>query len=354
MPDTNTSQQDTQNGFQHDGVIWPHGIIRQLLFAAYSAEELKCLAHDLNILDDVDGFQKKEACAREMVSKCERIGQLGQLLTQVSSERSEKYTLYKRSLTGGHNENRLVQVNFVVVAMTQAEAGQLLEDPGTYARNGFQEFSGIPEYVHDLLGHYKTERDKWEPHSCPESSIIQIIEDTFTRLQPQIIRSVNNSEQTIVLEPCFYSQDFLTNMTLWTNLKNLGCIVIVDTVSLFHNKVWEAFIQTGISQSDRNTVSMLMLAPINLASHPVHRLMTNMVRENLKKGFQKFAEEWNLSFEFGNADKVFLQRWISAMLHRFAEQTLGAMDEESGNLIEQRIPVRGSVNRLVMQRQQPR
>ncbi|MCB9009048.1 MAG: hypothetical protein H6656_17075 [Ardenticatenaceae bacterium] len=350
MPDPNTSQQETQDSFTYDAASWPHGIIRQLLCNAYDAEELKTLAQDLSVSVDLDGTEGRTKYAREMVDMCRRRGILGQLLGLVARQRPNKYTLYKRSLTGGNEENRLVHVNFVVVAMTQAEAKQLLDEPQKYARSGFQEFAGIPEYVVDLPTHYKTERDKWEPHSCPESSIIQIIEDTFMRLQPQMIRSVNNSEQMIILEPRFYSQDFLTDTTLWSNLKNTGCIVIVDTVSLFHKDVWEAFIQTGISQSDRNTVSMLMLAPINLASHPVHKLITNMVRENLKKGFRKFAEEWNLSFEFGNADKVFLQRWISAMLHRFAEQTLGAMDEESGHLMERQIQVNGAIGSLVLRR----
>ncbi|MBK7919070.1 MAG: hypothetical protein IPJ94_22970 [Chloroflexi bacterium] len=306
MPDLNTSQQDTPNGFSNDGVIWSHGVIRQLLCNAYNVDELICLAQDLSVSADLDGHEGRTKYAREMVDMCVRRGKLGELLELVAKHRPDNYKLYKRSLTRENKENLLVYVNFVVVAMTREEAQQLRTDPDTYTRRDFKEkydeFSSIPEYM-QWFTCYRDDRDYWEPHSCPESSIIQIIEDTFMRLQPQIVKSFRNSKQTIVLQPRFYSQDFFTNMTLADNLKKSGCFLIVDTISLFHKEVWETFLQTGISEDD--TVSMLMLTPINLGTNPVHNLITEMVRRNLRMGFKKFAEDWNLSFEYGNADKIF-------------------------------------------------
>lgn len=344
MPDPNTSQQGTQEGFFYHTANWPHGIIRQLLCNAYSAEELITLAQDLSVSADLDatGGGGRTKYAREMVDMCARRGKLSQLMDLVKEQRPSNYETYERSLTGKNKENLLVYVNFVVVAMTHEEAQQLRMDPDTYTRRDFKEkydeFSSIPEYT-QWFTCYKDDRDYWEPHSCPESSIIQIIEDTFMRLQPQIVKSFRNSKQIIVLQPRFYSQDFFTNMTLADNLKKSGCFLIVDTISLFHKEVWETFLQTGISEDD--TVSMLMLTPVNLETNPVHNLITELVRKNLRMGFKKFAEDWNLSFEYGNADKIFLHRWISAMLHRFAERTLSTIDDESGEIMRRTFPGNG-------------
>src|SRR5690349_3147826 len=68
-----------------------------------------------------------------------------------------------------------------------------------------------------------------------------------------------------ILPPQFFSEDFLSDdydwrMHTWRKLRNMGCVLVIDVLSLFHPKLQAFLLQSGFSTCE--TISIVVLSPI--------------------------------------------------------------------------------------------
>jgi hypothetical protein len=191
-----------------------------------------------------------------------------------------------------------VIIPFVVAAMTHAEAADLLTEtvfdnpdvaPGEHAR--FQHFKqALEEEIEHRDWHscYGERRESWKPLASPETSIGEIISG--------MLNHVNDYHQELQnlprLLPYFLSDEFFSTereirrQTL-RQLRQLGGVLIIDAVSIFHPTLNRSISHAGIGSSKR--VAILIVSPIDTSILPVNRLIEEVIDLQMETVFTRFG-----------------------------------------------------------------
>jgi hypothetical protein len=215
-----------------------------------------------------------------------------------------------------------VIIPFVIAAMTQAQVVDLMDetifgDPGVAPaeRVWFREFKqALQQYGCDSLQPcYGADRESWKPLHCPDTSIREIILD--------ILEHINNSyrepQDLPRLLPSFLSKEFfasdraLRRQTL-KQLRQLGGILIVDAISMFHPMLRQSISQSGVCTNRR--VAIVVVSPVNTSTLPVNRLIEQVIDRQLETAFTRFEHEFDRTCEIGVSDLRSLKRWLYAIL----------------------------------------
>jgi hypothetical protein len=185
--------------------------------------------------------------------------------------------------------------------------------PAEHAR--FEQFkASLQEHgIVDWLPHYGEHRENWKPHIYQESTIQEIILDVANRINQQ------RSEMPglPLVQPQFCSADFFTEsqdtkLETWERLGRLGCVIIVDAVSMFHPKLRNSLLRSEMSSNEQ--VAMLVLSPVNSKEISVNRLIEQEISSQMQLAFARFSKHLDRLCEFGVGDLYALQRWLFATL----------------------------------------
>lgn len=222
-----------------------------------------------------------------------------------------------------------IYIPFVIVAMTRTQADEL------YARTAFDSTTVTPRQreqfiklstaleaqgMPDWLNCYGDCPEDWKPHSTflvpPETS--WTIEETVDN----VINSVNKKNNAqFQIAPYFLSEDFfhpddVVRYRTGEELRRLGGIVIVDSISIFHPDLYDMFRNSGISHDER--ISIIVLSPTNFRTTQVHRLIEETFRKDTERLFIRFNQGWDQFCEISATDLLTLQRWLFARLPKAA------------------------------------
>lgn len=219
-------------------------------------------------------------------------------------------------------ETSRVTIPFVIAAMTAGEADALIEgtifEAPTVApveRARFREFGEALEEqgVEELQSHYGEHREDWQPYHCQQSAVRQIIHDTLNHFNHQ-----RRAGASLVRTPPpyfsaeFFAEDEDTRIETWERLSRIGCIIIVDAISMFHPRLHQVVSDSEMGSNER--VAILALSPVNSNVIPVNRLIEGHVRLQMKRAFVRFDKHLDKLCEFGLGDLRAVQRWLFAAL----------------------------------------
>lgn len=220
------------------------------------------------------------------------------------------------------NRVGIVDIPFVIAAMTHDEAVSLITetvfDNPTVAPvecTRFQQFrEALQEHgVAELLPHYGEHREDWKPHTDEQVKIYEIILD--------MVNLINQRRSEMPGLPLvhpqfsslgFFSQDEDTRLETWDQLSRLGCVMIVDAVSMFHPVLRRVLLRSEMGSNER--VAMLVLSPVNSSAIPVNQLIEREIGSQMQRAFARFSKYLDRLCEFGVGDMRALQRWLFAIL----------------------------------------
>jgi hypothetical protein len=215
-----------------------------------------------------------------------------------------------------------IEIPFVIVAMTHDEANELItenvfDNPNVaqVERTRFQAFGkALQEHgIADLLNHYGESREDWQPHTCQQGTVEEIILDTALFFNQ---RHSERSRRPLV-HPRFYSSDFFAEdkdarLEIWNQLSRSGCIMIVDAVSMFHPVLRRILSRSEMGSNER--VAILALSPVDSCAIPVNHLIEQEMSSQMQRAFARFSKYLDRLCEFGIGDLRAIQRWLFVTL----------------------------------------
>lgn len=252
-----------------------------------------------------------------------------------ASERGEAgLSEIERILINMTNANiKFQEIPFVTVAMTNKEALDLnikIQDESDDASLGmlkdFIRIASVPEsQIQSFTENYRNKRQDWRPYIESSSSIQKIIKD--------IIVSINNNNDTQrkkgyklpeitsvdYSEKCF-SEDRGIRAKTWEDLKQSGCILIIDPISLLCEHISKCLSDAEVL-SGENT-SAVIISPNNPNLLEIDELIKNISGDKLYHVYRRFEEKFDQHCEIGIKSKQHLTRWCFSILPIVQEKKL--------------------------------
>jgi Domain of unknown function (DUF4062) len=230
----------------------------------------------------------------------------------------------------------------VVVAMTDAEAGQLLQAP--------------PEPLADLIRQrpdqwwhtrYGPSRTAWRPFDGSDS-VGAILGRAVAALNQKLDRLRG---WTIRLRPYSFESLMRDNLAIWPVYENMarhGCLVIVDEISLFHDDVRRTFNNSPLATAGQ--VALISLSPLD----PMLGTPQALIRDKLDTYLAAAAERFNVGLdplcEIGVSQPRRLDRWLGESLPQAASvlRQPGVAQQKINELrLEIGIPDNPAMGRLI-------
>jgi hypothetical protein len=227
------------------------------------------------------------------------------------------------------SEIEYIDIPFVIVAMTHDEADDLVQETvfdnpavAEVERTRFREFKeALREHGIDiatLLPNYGESQGNWRPHIYQQNTVHEIISD--------IIDFVNQRRAEVPgippVRPQFFSSGFFTEdehtrLETWDQLGQLGCVIIIDSISVFHPLLRRILLRSEMGSNER--AAMLVLSPVNSSTMPVNQLIEREIGSQMQRAFARFDRHLDKLCEFGVGDLRALQRWLFSVLPEAAD-----------------------------------
>jgi Effector-associated domain 8 len=219
-----------------------------------------------------------------------------------------------------------IEIPFVIVAMTQAEANELQHMTFNQQEPLNDEFKNLQELTQiikehgivNFINHYSEIREEWKPYIFQDYTIQSVILDMIE----EINYYYNEVANFPLIKPIFLSHDCFglddsKRIITWNELRQLGCVLIVDSISLFHPTVRQKLLKAEIS-SNKN-VAILVLSPINPSVIQANQLLEETIKYQWEPAFFRFHEDLDKLCEIGIGDLRAIKRLLFSILPETAQ-----------------------------------
>jgi len=224
-----------------------------------------------------------------------------------------------------------VGIPFVIFAMTDPEvneltSGGIFEDPAVapVERERFERLIEIlvEHGLDDISQFYGQTREGWRP-PIAESATIR---DTVEEVVDQVNNHLQSTPGAPIIRPQFFSTDFLSDDATWRGrtwdqLGRLGCVLIIDAISMFHPVLRQKLILSEFGSNER--VSIVVLSPVGPGLLPINQLLEQEIGSQMQRAFNRFAVHLDMLCEFGVGDVRALKRWLFSTLPETARIVQG-------------------------------
>ena len=224
---------------------------------------------------------------------------------------------------------------FVIFAMIQQEVDELLSgevfDSAAVAPADRQDFDRLRDELrrHDLDNasqFYGARREDWRPPISNGLTIRDALSEVIDKLNQQR-RQIPG---TPIIRPQFFSEDFLSDDTdwrdkTWTQLENLGCVLVIDAISMFHPLLRSKLERSELSS--KPWTSVIFVLPVSPNGMPVARFVEQHIEQHMPRAFNRFATQFDMLCEFGSGDIRNVKRWLFSVLPEVALKAQGGRAE---------------------------
>jgi hypothetical protein len=202
--------------------------------------------------------------------------------------------------------------------MTTCEATSLKNSFNPVANDLFESLQIYN--IHDITDYYhEKNREEWIPYAhanhfesedsqqCshePRKSIRTIISNLITKF---------NEESNHPIEPNFVTEEFFNSAPLWEEIRKQGGIIIVDAVSLLHEKIKDVLLQSSVIGHEK--ISILAISPINPCSIQTNQVLESYIKSKFKGLNLHFQKPFNRRCEIARGDSRSINTWFYSILH---------------------------------------
>jgi hypothetical protein len=220
----------------------------------------------------------------------------------------------------------ILAIPFLVVAMTATELRDLWDDglagmPAAATSGDSERLRQLralwpQQGVGDLGSFYGYWREDWKPASCGRVPLRSVVVEVVARFNQSRAEAGE-----MLVHPQFFSNEFFDpaddwRLRTWSYLRTVGCVAIVDAISLFHPILRDRFIQSTLGGSEQ--VSIMIIPPFGASSLPFHQMLEKEIRVLTQVPFSRF-EDLDPQCEFGASDLRALRRSLLSMLPQAAQ-----------------------------------
>ena len=226
-----------------------------------------------------------------------------------------------RLSTGLDLGKQWVGLPVIVVAMTRQEVDDVESNPDLI-RNGlgqaaYQRFIDLRASVAaggpPIANRYGARRLDCRPFGDSDLNIEKLLETIVERLNefpcPPLRGRFIKLQHYMIDELISYGDQLIP---IFTQLSSTGCVVIADEYSLFHPKIQEVIVSSGLSTNDQ--VSLVTLCPRNPYSSPPFEFLQEEMRRRMSAAFNRFASSLDPQCELGVGDEKRLKRRLNVSL----------------------------------------
>ncbi|MDM8549427.1 hypothetical protein QUF72_05080 [Desulfobacterales bacterium HSG2] len=202
------------------------------------------------------------------------------------------------------------KIPVVVVVMTKKEAEEFFQHS--------QEFSKLinKREIKNITNRYGNRRDEWCPFNVKKNvtvwDILREFADKITISSPSYKAFHAEFES---------NTDFFFNgenkFHISKNLKEKGCLFIIDAISIFHSNVYETFIN-HTDNINKEQVGTFVISPLNMKQERLNNLLGNKIYDSLKLFFENYDTVLSPQRGLGISDKTELNRNLKVCLERSA------------------------------------
>lgn len=235
---------------------------------------------------------------------------VGQVSALVTALETRCPTLRARAVVG---------LQFVIVAMTKAEAGALQDDPDSVgallSAHNLKRFGELRAALdagpEPWPRRYGGSRQEWRPFATAESirALLQAVVDRLNASRSGGRRTIKL--QYFPIDPVVARDPLLR--PVYAGMARAGCVAIVDELSLFHPAI-RPQVQSLLNQPQ---VSVITVSPV-AAANTFDELLVSEARRQLGDPFNRWELDFDPQCEFGVAAEHHLRRW----LHRSLPETM--------------------------------
>jgi hypothetical protein len=211
----------------------------------------------------------------------------------------------------------------VVFAMTATEADDLAK--GRVFASGSPEADAFGRFLSSLEGYttnnltsfYGNSRDDWRPRFAQGVTIRQTVQSVVDRVNLDHGRNPNIPRVQVQ----FFSTDFFSDDVEWrrrtrSEVEDLGYVLIVDALSIFHPRLRRMLSGAG----GREPASMVVACPTELDRSPNNQLLDQNFGPELDRAFIRFYERFDRRCEIGISYGINLKRWLYLTLPDAAQR----------------------------------
>lgn len=236
-------------------------------------------------------------------------------------------------------------MNFVILAMTRGEAERLLNGDEAPTGGDARDYDELIQRLGDrnhrpdqIVESYGKTRNDWRPPLCPADGgthvpIRRVIEDVIGRVNELGIEGR-------ALVPQYYSERFTSSETrerirAYDELKEKGCVLIVDALSLFYPKLRDYLTASTLLDTKSKTAPIVMPLPYCRPVEPIEELIEKAMDSMMNVPFYRFDDRLDLLCEFGVAHPRALKRWLFSVLPMTVQAVKGPDPEARRALRDQ-------------------
>lgn len=229
---------------------------------------------------------------------------------------------------------RQISVRVAVIAMTKEEANFVASEQHLeQLRATLQE-----HHITDITSYYKASRNAWRPLAAKQASIQKIIYDLVKKLNEVREEAGLPTIRIQYVSDGFLSKDIEERRRAREILEELGGILIVDAISMYHDTLRRIFLSHQII-SKNNPIAMIVVSPLEPNVLKVNELLENQIyASHLEKGFDLFANHLDPFYEFGVGGTCNLRRWLSSTLPSIGNRSLSREQRAAIRTTSGRIP----------------
>jgi hypothetical protein len=229
-------------------------------------------------------------------------------------------------LEADDDDSIVMEIPFIVLAMTQPQIQELLEgeifqhpEVARIVGDRFMEHKNLlaSDGIENLRDLYGNKPEDWMPHDYSGLTIEQVIWKTLNHHNEEHLRP----EEPIIL-PKFVSEDFCSDTEAYQTAQKMfeqrGGIIIVDAISLHHPSIYKKLSSSGLLTSEKTAV--LIISPSNKNTLANNNLIEKVLRPNMGYAFDRFDRKCDPSCEIGVVDVHAFKRWFINTLHKISAE----------------------------------
>jgi|GEM_PF-4878459 len=279
--------------------------------------------------DQIAGGDNLTEAVTNLIQWAEGQGKVRELVTAALDRAPENKLI--RELAPLLSNSR--KIPFVVAAMNHEEALQLkslevFKYPGVprTERARWGEFlralrrDGISMTAFEE--HYTANRDRWIPYQYEQRAVCDVVTDAIHEMNR--LRSGRVTEPHLEVElwsEAFFDDDTTLRNRTWERLSELGFVLVIDAVSLFHPGLRRTL--EASHMGSREQVAVIVLSPVSQHTFKTNQVIEQRIGPEVQRTFARFAEQFDWRCEFGVGDVRGLRRWLYAILPEAERITLG-------------------------------
>jgi hypothetical protein len=238
----------------------------------------------------------------------------------------------------------ITDIPFVIAAMTKQEASDLFINGKAKNNAAFTELRATlaqQTSVDELIDSYGDRPEDWQLLIGNGEKISVIIRQTLDDLN----LTLQDVDEASAYIPMFLTSQILSKdpeiyLKAVRKIKQTGCVLVIDAISLFHEDVVGKLKDLQIESN--NSIAVAVISPIDTRASSIVGVVDKEVKDQLQVLFYNFAHHLDRKHELGVSSLIAFKRWMN-----IAVPEISNIQKVNREKVRERMPPTSGINRVL-------